>query len=126
MRGRVILPGFGVDRQKPDQACVELIVVDDSHAASFTLAVSGPAYLANATRPRDDISCFGVVRKPRGEPATLVFRKIVRPTRRKNGGFDQGEHPRNATAKPYALQVVGYASRTIRRYLASRSPDEDD
>ena len=73
MRWRVILPGFGVDRQKPDQVVVQLIVLDDSHAASFTLAVSGPAYLAHATRPRYDISCFGVPRKPRGELAALIF-----------------------------------------------------
>ena len=73
MRWCVILPGFGVDRQKPDQAFAELIVVDDSHAASFTFALSGPAYLANAARPGHDISRFGVARKPSGELAALIF-----------------------------------------------------
>ena len=46
MRRGILLVGFGIDGQKPNQIFANLVIVDDSYAPALTLTVARPADFA--------------------------------------------------------------------------------
>jgi len=104
VRGRILLAGFGVDGQQPDQTFSELVVLNDPHACAFALALARPPNFANTTGTGNDISCLQVLCKPNSKLSTLIFGPVVRPKPGENWGLDERVHGRDHTAAPYVPQ----------------------
>jgi hypothetical protein len=99
VRGRILLAGFGVDGQQPDQTFSELVVVDDPHACAFALALARPPNFANTTgtgttSPASRFCASQTANSPRSSSDQPG----------ENWGLDERVHGRDHTAEPYVPQ----------------------
>lgn len=77
MAGNVLPRTLGVDREQPDFAVRELVVVDDADTAALPATLALPAHFPTSAGTRNHIPHIGVVGEPGAELSALVFRPVV-------------------------------------------------
>src|SRR5690625_858879 len=99
MRWNVLLRAFGIDGEQHHGATLETHGIDDTYAAAFAHAGTGPSDFATPAGPREQVPSFGVDSQVSGELAMLLSRPVVRPELAKEWRLDDGQHRR----EPYAI-----------------------
>lgn len=92
MAGNVLPRALGVDREQPDFAVREPVVLDDADTAALPATLPFPAHFPASAGTRDHIPHVGVVGKPRAEFSALVFGPVVGYEALEERGFNDCQH----------------------------------
>jgi|GEM_PF-1808719 len=102
---------FAINRKHPDFMIRLLPIVDNSNTTAFSLSVSSPANLPDASRTFYDIACVRSLHKIRLQGPIIFIGKIIWKQLCESTGFNE-YHAAHHTALPYFCKRQRY--RTLR------------